>query len=94
MSSRRLARRIALGVGASALVAMGLFTASCGKQGQPAPSTTTTTTTTTTTPPPPPPPSPTEKSINPTGGNLFTPTPIPIEPAPSQNPHRRGSPVG
>jgi Flp pilus assembly pilin Flp len=48
--------------------------------------TTTTTTTTTTSPAPaPPPPSPTEKSINPTGGNLFTP-PVIAPPAPTAPP--------
>jgi hypothetical protein len=54
------------------------LTASCAKQEQKAPETsTTTTTTTTTTPATPSAPAsvaPTEKSINPTGGNLFTPT--------------------
>ncbi|HZN79801.1 MAG TPA: hypothetical protein VFC01_08970 [Mycobacterium sp.] len=49
---------------------------------------TTTTTTTTTTAPPSPssaPPAPTEKSINPTGGNLFTP-PVVAPPAPTVPP--------
>ena len=57
-----------------AIIAVGALTA-CG-QGEKAPQTTTpttTTTTTTTTAPPAPPVAPTEKSINPTGGNLFTP---------------------
>jgi multidrug efflux pump subunit AcrA (membrane-fusion protein) len=75
-------------VGGVAIVGMGALTA-CGggKQAPPTTPTTTTTTTTTTTAPPPPPPSPTEKTINPTGGNLFTPEPVPTVPYPSQNPH-------
>ena len=74
MKSRRLARRLAATAGMGAIIAMGALTA-CG-QGEKAPETTTpttTTTTSTTTAPPPPPVAPTEKSINPTGGNLFTP---------------------
>ncbi len=73
MKSGRLARRLAATAGMGAIIAMGALTA-CG-QGEKAPETTTptTTTTSTTTTAPPPPPAPTEKSINPTGGNLFTP---------------------
>jgi hypothetical protein len=75
MSSSRLARRIAATAGGLAIISMGVLTA-CG-EGEKAPetstTTTTTTTSTTTTPPPAPPVAPTEKSINPTGGNLFTP---------------------
>ena len=75
MGSGRLARRIAAVAGGTAIVAMVGLTASCGKEAQKAPETSTTTTTTTTTSPatPAPPVAPTEKSINPTGGNLFTP---------------------
>lgn len=83
MSSRRLARRLAATAGLAAIVSMGALTA-CG-QGEKAPETTTpTTTTTTTTSPPASPPTvaPTEKSINPTGGNLFTP-PVKAPPAPT-----------
>ena len=72
----RMARRVASLVGGAAIVTMVGLTASCAKEEQKAPETTTTTTTTTTTSaetPAPPPPAPTEKSINPTGGNLFTP---------------------
>jgi hypothetical protein len=58
------------------------LTAACGG-GQKAPETSTTTTTTTTTTAPP--VSPTEKSINPTGGNLFTP-PVKAPPAPTAIP--------
>jgi hypothetical protein len=61
------------------------LTAACGGAEE-APETTTTTTTTTTTPSPTAPPvSPTEKSINPTGGNLFTP-PVKAPPAPTAIP--------
>jgi hypothetical protein len=63
---------VAGGVG---LIALGALTAACGSSGNPAPSSTTTTTTTTTTtgPPSSAPVSPTEKSVDPSGGNLFTP---------------------
>jgi hypothetical protein len=68
-----------------AIIAMGALTA-CG-QGEKAPETTTPTTTTSTTTPAPsaPPVAPTEKSINPTGGNLFTP-PVKAPPAPTAIP--------
>jgi hypothetical protein len=62
---------------------MGALTAACAKEEQKAPETTTTTTTTTS--PPAPAPAPTEKSINPTGGNLFTP-PVVAPPAPTVPP--------
>jgi hypothetical protein len=83
----RMTRRITALAGGAAIVTMVGLTASCAKEEAPAPETTTTTTTTTTTspPPPPPPPSPTEKSINPTGGNLFTP-PVIAPPAPTAPP--------
>lgn len=81
MRSGQLTRRLAVIAGGAAVVGMISFTASCGtkeKAPETTTPTTTTTTTTTTTPPatpaPPPPVEPTEKSINPTGGNLFTPT--------------------
>ena len=87
MKSRRLARRLAATAGMGAIIAMGVLSA-CG-QGQKAPETTTPTTTTTTTSvtttAPPPSPAPTEKSINPTGGNLFTP-PVKAPPAPTAIP--------
>jgi hypothetical protein len=71
----RMARRVAALVGGAAVVTMVGLTASCAKEEPKAPETSTTTTTTTTSPatPAPPPVAPTEKSINPTGGNLFTP---------------------
>ena len=56
--------------GGAALVGMGLLTAGCGNNGGQSPSTTSTTTTTTTTSSS---PAATEKSVSPTGGNLFTP---------------------
>jgi hypothetical protein len=84
MSSGRLARRIAATAGGLAIISMGVLTA-CG-QGEKAPETsTTTTTTTTTTAPSAPPVAPTEKSINPTGGNLFTP-PVKAPPPPTAIP--------
>src|SRR4029079_12013074 len=92
-------RRITV-AGGAVLIAVGAVTAACGTRGNQAPTTTTTTTTkttTTTTPPTTTPPStpparpatsepaPTEKSINPTGGNLFTP-PVVAPPAPNVPP--------
>jgi hypothetical protein len=71
MSSKRIGHRMLACAGGLALIAM---TAACGSGGNQAPSSTTTTTTTTsTTTSSAPPTAPTEKSINPTGGNLFTP---------------------
>lgn len=78
MRSNRVARRVAAYVGGAAIVAMVGLTAACGGSGK-APETSTTTTTTA------PSASPTEKSINPTGGNLFTP-PIKAPPAPTALP--------
>jgi hypothetical protein len=69
-------------VGVVVLIALGAVTAACSTGNQ-APSTTTTTTTTT--PPSSAPVSPTEKSISPTGGNLFTP-PVVAPPAPAVPP--------
>ena len=90
MESSRLARRLAAVAGGVAIVAMVGVTASCAKEEKKAPETSTTTTTTTTatttpSPAPPPPASPSEKSINPTGGNLFTP-PVYAPPAPTEPP--------
>jgi hypothetical protein len=86
MRSHRLARRIAAAVGGTAIVAMVGLTAACGGGGEKAPETSTTTTTTT--PSSTAPLSPTEKSINPTGGNLFTPpvkAPPPMTAVPGDN---------
>ena len=92
MDSRLLGRRIAAVAGVSAVIAMGAVTAACAKEEKKAPETTTTTTATTTTAPS---AAPTEKSINPTGGNLFTPpvqaTPAPNVP-PGQHPGINGTP--
>ncbi len=84
--------------GCAALIALGGLTAACGssdKQEAPSSTTTTTTTTTTTEAPAPtsaPPLSPTQKSIDPSGGNLFTPSVV-APPAPTEPPgvHRHGS---
>ena len=86
MQPHLLGRRLAAAAGLSAIIAMGAMTAACAKEEQKAPETTTTTTTTTTAttgagaPPP-----PGEKTINPTGGNLFTP-PVQATPAPNVPP--------
>ena len=90
MRSGRLARRLPVIAGGVAIIATVGLTAACGREAEEAPPTTTTTTTTTTTattppPPPAPPVAPTEKTINPTGGNLFTP-PIIAPPAPTAPP--------
>src|SRR5690348_30918 len=84
-----MASRLLAVAGLSALIAMGAMTAACAKEEQKAPetSTTTTTTTTTTTATTAPagggaPTQPGEKSIDPTGGNLFTP-PVQAPAAPS-----------
>jgi hypothetical protein len=86
MKTDRLARRLALVMGGSAIIAMGALTAGCSSSETPAPSSTTTTTTTTTSV------SPTEKSLTPGGPNSFTP-PVKAPPAPSGEPgtHRNGS---
>jgi type IV secretory pathway VirB10-like protein len=90
MDSHLLGRRLAAISGVAAFFAMGALTAACAKEEKKAPETTTTTTTTATTtsapaPAPAPTPAPTEKSINPTGGNLFTP-PVVAPPAPTVPP--------
>ena len=85
----RLARVVG---GAAVLAGLAASITSCSGNGSNAPSTTqspTTTTTTTQSPTPAaPPPAPTEKSINPTGGNLFTPT-VHASPAPTAIPGNR-----
>lgn len=82
MDSRLLGRRLAAVAGVSAIIAMGAITAACAKQEKAPETTTTTTTTTTATPSSSGAEAPTEKSINPTGGNLFTP-PVLATPAPN-----------
>jgi hypothetical protein len=81
MKDSRLTRRITAGFGIAAVVSMGVLTA-CGGGGKESPSSTTPTTTSTSTSAT---VSPTEKSINPTGGNLFTP-PVKAPPAPTAIP--------
>jgi hypothetical protein len=71
----RITRRVAAGIGVAAFISMGALTA-CGGSESPSPSSTTETTTTT------PSVTPTEKSINPTGGNSFSP-PVKAPPAPT-----------
>ncbi|MGH3637736.1 MAG: hypothetical protein ACRDUX_01785 [Mycobacterium sp.] len=83
MKSDRWARRLALVAGGSAIIAMGALTAGCSGTESPAPSSTTTTTTATTTSSVA--PSPTEKNVNPTGGNSFSP-PVKAPPLPSGHP--------
>ena len=89
MRSGRMARRLVATAGMGAILAMGVLSA-CAKEA-PAPEKVTVTETVTATAPPPPatpappPPSPVEKSINPTGGNLFTP-PVLAPPAPTEPP--------
>lgn len=90
-SVNRLPRRLSAVAGIGAIIAMGTI-AACAKEEKAPPATTTTTTTTTTTSPSASPTvAPTEKSINPTGGNLFTPT-VYAPPAPTAPPgvHRNG----
>jgi hypothetical protein len=74
--NRRLTRRVAASVGIAAALSMGVLTA-CGGGGSGGPSSTTPTTSTSV--------SPTEKSLSPTGGNLFTP-PVKAPPAPTAIP--------
>ncbi|BBY28562.1 hypothetical protein [Mycolicibacterium sediminis] len=74
----RTTRRVAAGLGVAAFISMGALTA-CGESETPSPSSTTPTTTSA------PAVTPTEKSINPTGGNLFTPG-VKAPPAPTAIP--------
>jgi hypothetical protein len=89
MRSGLTARRLAATAGMGAIIAMGVLSACAKEEKAPETTTPTTTTTTTTTTTAPPaggaPVAPTEKSINPTGGNLFTP-PVIAPPAPTAIP--------
>ena len=91
MRSGRLARRLAATAGMGAIIALGVLSACAKEQKAPEPTTPNTPTATSpaASPPPPatpaPPVAPTEKSINPTGGNLFTP-PVKAPPAPTAIP--------
>ncbi len=82
MSTRRtLGRRVAAATAAIALAAMCGLSA-CSKEEKPAPTTSTTTTTTA------PSATPTEKGLEPGGGNKFTPTvkaPTPATAVPGDN---------
>jgi hypothetical protein len=94
MHARSVDRRRLAVAGGAVLIAMGALTTACGTSGNQTPTTTSTTTTTTTSAPASSTPeSPTEKSINPTGGNLFTP-PVLAPPAatvtPGQHPGING----
>ena len=73
MTSNRLRPRLIALAGGAVLVAMVAVTAGCGTSGNQAPTTTTATTTSSPSSTAAPAPAPTEKSISPTGGNLFTP---------------------
>ncbi|KAB7755380.1 MULTISPECIES: hypothetical protein [Mycobacteriaceae] len=81
MRSNRLVHRVTAAAGGTALIAMIGLTAGCGeeKKAPETPSSTTTTTTTTSAV------TPTEKSISPGGGNLFTPS-VTANPAPTATP--------
>src|SRR6476659_1994453 len=97
MTVRSVRRRRIASVGVAVLGVFGVLTAGCESSSTQEPSTTTTTTTTTTAPPLPSsaPAAPTEKSINPTGGNLFTPPVVaPAAPTvpPGQHPGINGVP--
>jgi hypothetical protein len=89
MHTRRVDRRRLAVAGGAVLIAMGALTTACGTSGNQTPTTSsTTTTTTTTTAAPAPggaPASPTEKSLSPSGGNLFTPD-VKAPPAPTEPP--------
>jgi len=89
MRSGRMARRLIATAGMGAIIAMGVLSACAREAPAPEPSTVTKTVTETAATPAPPPPAPTEKSINPTGGNLFSPpvkAPGPPTPAPGNEP--------
>ena len=73
--------------GGAVLIGVGVVIAGCGTSQNEGPSTTTITTTVTATTPPSStaPPSPTEKGLNPTGGNSFSPQ-VKAPPAPTEPP--------
>jgi hypothetical protein len=81
-----MARRLVATAGMGAIIAMGVLSACAREAPAPEPSTVTKTVTETAATPA---PAPTEKSINPTGGNLFSPpvkAPGPPTPAPGNEP--------
>ena len=79
MISDRLVRRLTVAVGGTAVIALVGLTAACGNNDEKAPETPTSTTTSTTTVPsstaetPAPGVTPSEKSLDPNGGSMFTP---------------------
>lgn len=76
-------RRLAAAAGLIAIIGLGGMTAACGSNSTENPSTTTTTTTTTA-----PSVTPTEKGLDPNGGNKFSPTvkaPTPATAIPGDN---------
>ena len=86
MRSGRMARRLIATAGMGAILTMGVLSACAREAPAPEPSTVTKTVTETAATPA---PAPTEKSINPTGGNLFSPpvkAPGPPTPAPGNLP--------
>ena len=90
MRSGRMARRLVATAGMGAIIAMGVLSACAREAPAPEKVTVTKTVTETAAPPaapapPPQAPAPTEKSINPNGGNLFTP-PVKAPPAPTEPP--------
>ena len=96
MTSNRLRPRLIALASGAVLVAMVAVTAGCGTSGNQGPATTTTATTTSSpSSAAAPAPAPTEKSVNPTGGNLFTPA-VKAPPAqtvpPGQHPGINGVP--
>ena len=88
MRSGRMARRLVATAGMGAILAMGVLSA-CGTERSAGTGDPVTKTVTETAAPPamPAPPAavPTEKAINPNGGNLFTP-PVKAPPAPTEPP--------
>ena len=90
MRSGRMARRLVATAGMGAIIALGVLSACAKEQKAPEPTTPRLTTPTAAAGhAAPPPPAPTEKSINPTGGNLFSPpvkAPGPPTPAPGNLP--------
>jgi hypothetical protein len=82
MKTGHLTRRLPALAGGAALIALVGLSAACGNSSTPSPSSTTTTTTTTTSvAPTETSPTATEKNINPTGGNKFSPTVLAPPPA-------------
>ncbi|MEZ0360153.1 hypothetical protein CRM90_03310 [Mycobacterium sp. ENV421] len=89
MNSPSVSARLAAVVGGAALVAMASFVASCSKNENPAPAPSVSTTTSSTSPSPS--ATPTEKGLNPSNPNKFSPTVIaPPAPTDSGGNHHHG----